>query len=153
MDGSVSMKQSVSVAVLLIFAAMALPSVGIARAGGAYYPFQSPSGNVYCGLGDSPGQSGAVAICEIRDHTWVAPPRPTPCMGGWGDRISMQQGDAPHMSCHTDTVKDPGSPVLAYGQTQSLNSLTCSSEISGMTCTDNSTGHYFRISRDNYQLH
>jgi hypothetical protein len=27
------------------------------------------------------------------------------------------------------------------------------SELPGMTCTDNSTGHYFRVSRDNYELH
>lgn len=147
------MKQSVSVPVLLIFAVMALPSAGIASAGPAYRAFQSPSGNVYCGLSESLSPSDAIAMCEIRDHTWMAPPRATQHMGDWGDRVSMQQGDAPHMSCHTDTVKDPGSPVLAYGQSRSLNSLTCNSEISGMTCTDNGTGHFFRISRDNYELH
>jgi hypothetical protein len=93
----------------------------------------SPSGNVYCGLGQAEDQSGA--------------------MGGWGDRISMRQGGAPQMSCHTDTLKDPGSPVLEYGQTRSLNSLMCDSETSGMTCMDDGTGHYFRLARDNYELH
>jgi hypothetical protein len=140
-----------TVAVSLTLAAMALsPFAAIARAE-PYYAFQSPSANVYCGLGQS--DATTFAVCEIRDHTWAAPPRPTPCMGGWGDRISMHQGGAPQMSCHTDTVKDPGSPVLQYGQTRSLNGLQCDSEISGMTCTDNSSGHYFRLSRDNYELH
>jgi len=30
--------------------------------------------------------------------------------------------------------------------------MTCDSEPSGMTCTDSSTGHFFRISRESYQL-
>ena len=145
------MKQSATVAVSLSVAAMALsPCAAIARAE-PYYSFQSPSGNVYCGLGQS--DATTFAACEIRDHTWVAPPRPTPCMGGWGDRVSMRQGSAPQMSCHTDTLKDPASPVLDYGGTRSLNSLQCDSEISGMTCTDSSSGHYFRLARDNYELH
>ncbi|WP_142282240.1 DUF6636 domain-containing protein [Mycobacterium sp. IEC1808] len=138
-------------AVSLTLAAMVLSPFAPTAHAEPYYAFQSPSGNVYCGLGQS--DATTFAACEIRDHTWPAPPRPNPCMGGWGDRISMRQGGAPQMSCHTDTLKDPSSPVLEYGQTRSLNSLECDSEASGMTCTDTSSGHYFRLSRDNYELH
>jgi hypothetical protein len=148
-------RTTATAAVWMTFAAMvSSPLAAVARAE-PYYSFQSPSGNVYCGLGQAQDQSGGTtfAVCEIRDHTWAAPPRPTPCMGGWGDRVSMRQGGAPQMSCHTDTLKDPGSPVLEYGQTRSLNSLMCDSETSGMTCMDNGTGHYFRLARDNYELH
>jgi hypothetical protein len=91
------------------------PFAAVARAE-PYYAFQSPSANVYCGLGQA--DVSTFAVCEIRDHTWAAPPRPTPCMGDWGDRISIRQGGAPQMSCHTDTLKDPASPVLEYGQTR-----------------------------------
>jgi uncharacterized protein DUF6636 len=149
-------KPTVAVAVALTVAATVLsPFAAVARAGGEYYAFQSPSGNVYCGLGESVGQSDTTtfAVCEIRDHTWAAPPRPNPCMGGWGDRISMRQGGAPQMSCHTDTLKDPGSPVLEYGRSRTLGELTCDSETSGMTCTDRGSGHFFRLARDNYELH
>jgi hypothetical protein len=134
------METTATAAVWMTFAAMALsPSAAVAHAE-PYYSFQSPSGNVYCGLGQAEDQSGdtTFAVCEIRDHTWAAQPRPTPRMGGWGDRISMRQGGAPQMSCH---------------QTRSLNSLMCNSETSGMTCVDNGTGHYFRLARDNYELH
>jgi hypothetical protein len=137
------MQRTATVAVLLTLAAMVLsPFAAVARA----EPYYS---------GQSQGQPDATtfAVCEIRDHTWVAPSRPTPCMGGWGDRIGMRQDGAPQMSCHTDTLKEPGYPVLRYSQTRSLDSLTCDSEISGMTCTDNSSGHYFRLARDNYELH
>jgi hypothetical protein len=51
------------------------------------------------------------------------------------------------------TWATPPRPTLQNGQTQSLNSISCASELSGMTCTDNRTGHYLRLSRDNYELH
>jgi hypothetical protein len=89
-DGKLlAMKETTAtVAVSLTFAAMALsPFAAVARAE-PYYSFQSPSENVYCGLGQAQDLSGV--------------------MGGWGDRISMRQGGAPEMSCHTDTLKDPG---------------------------------------------
>jgi uncharacterized protein DUF6636 len=155
MDGSASMQPTVSVAVSLTLAAMALqpmaPSTGIARADSDNPLFATPSGNVECHMGSSDGT--AFAACEIRDHTWATPPRPTPCMGSFGNRISIRRGSAPEMTCHTDSLMGNGYPTLQYGQTQSLGPITCDSETTGMTCTDDSTGHYFRLSRDNYELH
>jgi len=144
------MKPTATVAVCVTLAAVALALASHARAD-SYESFQTPSGNIYCGIGMS--NTTAFADCEIRDHTWVAPPRPTPCMGAWGDRFTLRQGAAARMSCHSDTVQGPGFPVLQYGQTQSVGSITCQSQPSGVTCTDNSTGHYFRVARDNYELH
>jgi hypothetical protein len=42
--------------------------------------------------------------------------------------------------------------TLDYGQTRSVGVMICASEASGVTCTDTSTGHFFRVSRDSYQL-
>jgi hypothetical protein len=42
--------------------------------------------------------------------------------------------------------------MLGYGQTRSLGAITCDSETSGITCTDTSSGQFFRVSRDSYQL-
>ena len=56
------------------------------------------------------------------------------------------------MECHGDTLRLPGEQTLNYGQTISAGTITCDSEPSGMTCTDSSTGHYFRVSRDSYSL-
>lgn len=148
-NGSGSVKITATLSVWLTLGALALPLAAIARAA-SYYSFQSPSGNIQCGVGTL---ENAFAICEIRDHTWVAPPRPTPCEGGWGDRISMDQGSAPALACHTDTVKGTGYPTLQYGQTYSVDAITCDSETSGITCTDNGTGHYFRLANDDYELH
>jgi hypothetical protein len=64
----------------------------------------------------------------------------------------MTQGSAPGLSCHGDTNIVPGLPTLAYGQTRSAGPITCDSELAGVTCTDNSTGHFFKVSRESYQL-
>jgi hypothetical protein len=42
--------------------------------------------------------------------------------------------------------------VLGYGQTRSLGSITCDSEPADMTCTDSSTGHFFRVSQQSFQI-
>jgi hypothetical protein len=43
-------------------------------------------------------------------------------------------------------------PTLEYGQTRSAGTITCDSEPSGMTCTDSTAGHFFRVSGESYQL-
>jgi hypothetical protein len=60
---------------------------------------------------------------------------------------------APEMTCHSDTILGTGYPPLNYGQSRSFNSMTCESQEAGITRTDNSGGHYFRLARDNYELH
>jgi hypothetical protein len=144
------MKPTLTVAVSLTLAAMILPSMPTARADPFTPQFASPSGNIDCYMGSLDGK--AFADCEIRDHTFAAPPRPTPCMGGFGNRISIRQGSPPEMTCHTDSVMGTGYPTLQYGHTQSQGPITCDSETAGMTCTDNSTGHFFRLSSDSYEL-
>jgi len=46
----------------------------------------------------------------------------------------------------------PGLKTLDYGRTYSRGAMTCDSELSGVTCTDTGTGHFFRVSRENYEL-
>jgi hypothetical protein len=132
-------------------AAAAAVSGAAMAAGDAFYQFQSPSGNIDCGVGTLNGAS--FAGCEIRDHTWVAPPRPAVCEGGWGDRIELDPGSVPALVCHTDTLRGSGLPTLGYGDSRSAGPITCTSQPSGITCTDAGTGHSFRIARDSYELH
>ncbi len=116
------------------------------------YSFQSPGGNIACTLGPSTNPGLTVAACDIGDHTYTPPPKPADCHLGWGDRFSLLQGNAAMMDCHGDTLRVPGLSTLNYGQTLSSGPITCDSESTGMTCTDNSTGHFFRVSSDSYQL-
>jgi hypothetical protein len=70
----------------------------------------------------------------------------------------MQQGMGPLILCDIDgtitkpLLHRPGLWTLGYGQSLSAGAITCDSEPTGMTCTDRSTGHFFRVSRESYQL-
>lgn len=116
----------------------------------AVYNFQSPSGNIACMLGD--GLNGAVE-CDIADHTYVEPPRPSECPLSYGDRFRLDPGQPAMMSCHSDTVRVSGMQTLDYGRTLSLGPISCTSEAAGMTCSDANSGHFFRVSRGSYELH
>jgi hypothetical protein len=111
--------------------------------------FRSPSGNINCSL-STPGGKIA-ARCEVVQHTWAAPPREPECHLNWGDRFELSQGNNALFACYGQEFP-PVNETLAYGQTRSFGSITCDSEYTGMTCTDTSTGHYFRVSRDGWEL-
>ena len=149
-DWNDTMKFTAVLVVPVLSATTAIALAAIARAD-PYYEFQSPSGNIDCGLGLL--NNNAFALCEIGGHTWVAPARPAACEGGWGDRVGLNQGSAATLDCHTDTVRGSDLPTLGYGDRLSAGAITCDSEFSGVTCTDASTGHYFSIARDSYELH
>jgi len=134
-----------------------LPLAGTAQADSGVQ-FQSPSGNIFCEMSDSNGGQGSVN-CEIADHTYALPP--PPCEhSAWGGRFGIEQGSAPIMACHNDTMRpsygfpgpNPAVPILDYGQTRSVGAVSCDSEPSGMTCTDSSTGHFFRVSIHSFQI-
>lgn len=141
-------RQTIAVATLALIASAAPAPVAHAD---DYYHFQSPSGNISCDMAAFSGIVPEVA-CEVVERTWTAPPRPQNCDAGWGDRIGMIQGSPPGLGCHSDTTRGMDLPTLAYGASRSLASLTCTSAPNGITCTDASTGHFFRISRESYEL-
>ena len=97
----------------------------------------------------SGGEIGA--RCEVLDHTWVAPPRSADCPLNWGDRFYLTQDGDAGFSCYHQEFP-AAQQTLGYGQTQSLGTLTCDSESTGMTCSDSSTGHYFSVSHETYEL-
>jgi hypothetical protein len=117
--------------------------------------FQSPSGDISCNLVNAPpadqhSLAKNFVQCDIANHSW-APPRPRP--QGRADATStflLIRGQAPVVaySPGTFTAPDP----MDYGQTLSAGTITCSSEQSAMKCTDVSTGHFFRVSPESYEL-
>ena len=143
---TIKITQFALIATATVAATIALPAPAHASGG-----FASPSGDIGCDV-FTRDDGANFATRDIRDHTYVAP-KPASCqLGGWGDRVNMVQGSAPGFSCHGDTNVVPGLPTLPYGQTRSAGPMTCDSEPSGVTCTDASTGHHFRISRQSYEL-
>ena len=150
------------IAAISIATAAALPLAGVANACGgggdvpSSYDFVAPSGNIACTIyGDGSGAS-----CEIQDHTWVAPastdgPGGRACNFNFGGlQIYVSRGKPAGLGCYEGAGKfnKPTEQVLGYGQKYSRGVSTCVSEPSGVTCTDTVTGHFFRISRDSYEL-
>ncbi len=111
--------------------------------------FRSPSGNINCTL-TTPGGDIA-ARCEVVDHTWVAPPPPD-CHLDSGDRFYLTQGGSALVGCYGQEFGPAPQQTLGYDQSLSFGTITCVSEYTGVTCTDSSTGHYFRVAREVYEL-
>lgn len=111
------------------------------------YDFRSPSGNVGCKM------SAGGAMCEIKDYTWFIARPAGYTMGGKGNRFILDVGRAPIAGdWHSDHEFPDGAATLDYGQKRVVGSITCDSEPSGVTCSDAGTGHFFRVSRDSYQV-
>jgi len=150
------------IAALSIATAAAVPLAGMANACGgggelrAAHEFVTASGNIVCSVyADNAG-----ANCEVREHTWVAPastrgPSGRACDFSFGGlEFYVSQAKPAKLGCY-EGVSDfnaPGLKTLDCGQTFSRGAITCDSELSGVTCTDSATGHFFRISRENYEL-
>ena len=111
--------------------------------------FASPSGNIHCSLSAFGGQTQA--RCEVVDHTWQAASAPADCHLNWGSRLYLTQGGDASLGCYGQEFP-PVNETLGYGQSRSFGTLTCDSDPTGITCTDSSTGHYFRASRESYEL-
>ncbi|HEX2402155.1 MAG TPA: hypothetical protein VHJ79_19545 [Mycobacterium sp.] len=153
------------IAALSIATAAALPLAAVANACGGgggdvppAYDFVSPSGNIACTIyGDGSG-----ANCEVQEHTWVVPastegPYGRPCNFNFGGlAIYVSQGKPGKLGCYEGSGKfkypDPDQQTLDYGQTYSRGAITCDSEPSGVTCTDTVTRHFFRVSRESYEV-
>jgi hypothetical protein len=109
--------------------------------------FKTPTGDVYCQMAVLDSGTPAVACEGGGPYTGPSPDCPH---GNWGDRFTLTQGAAPEVACHTDTIRSnqPFAPILFYGQTRSIGDITCDSELSGLTCTDASTGRFFSMSAE-----
>jgi hypothetical protein len=117
--------------------------------------FQSPSGDISCDLVNYPptdrlGFGKNFVQCDIVNQSW-APPRPPP--QGRADATStlvLMRGQMPIVGYSPGAVAaaDP----VNYDEPVSGGAITCDSDQSTMKCTDTSTGHFFRVSHESYQL-
>ena len=112
-------------------------------------PFQSPSGNIRCAMFAYDGQNSV--RCDIDEYDWTAPPRSPNCHLSWGSRFKLEQGGESVFDCYAQDLPAVDH-TLGYGQTQTVGAITCVSQPAAMTCADSSTGHYFRISREDYEV-
>jgi hypothetical protein len=112
-----------------------------AAAQGGPSGFKSPSGNIHCQHFD-----GEVR-CDIAQLSGPIPPKPRDCELDWGRAFAVATDSRSGARiCHGDTAMDPSLPVLAYGSVWRRGGFTCTSEQTGVTCS-NALGHGFSLSR------
>ena len=149
-------------------ATITLPATAHADDNYNYRRFQSPSGDILCvmqrnhDINDQANYGKGEGTCQVQYPTYASPPPQYVAVDGslsacyllgWGSQFSLPQGSPPHLDCvGGDLMYPPQLPTLEYGQAISLGAITCASEPSAITCADTSSGRFFRVSRDSYQL-
>ncbi|UXA20719.1 DUF6636 domain-containing protein [Mycobacterium sp. SMC-4] len=121
-------------------------AVGAPVAGAQVAGFTSPSGNIGCILTDDSVR------CDVAARDWAPPPRPSTCpdFTDFGQGLIVGPTGPASFVCAGDTALGSG-PALPYGQFHAGGGMSCTSEPSGMRCS-NSEGHGFTISRQAYTL-
>jgi hypothetical protein len=122
------------------------PPTNVAQISG---PFRSPSGNIRCDefIIDGPH----TVRCEVVEHDWSGPPRASDCELNWGDRLELTEGRPGAFSCYGQNLRE-SDQILHYGRVALFGSISCTSDTVGIMCLDNDTGHYFRVSREDYSI-
>jgi hypothetical protein len=139
-----------------IVGAAAIGSAGSAQANPYSEQFQSPSGDISCNLVNYPptdkfGFGKNFVQCDIVNQSWVPPRPPPPDRADATSTFLLIRGQAPIVGYSPGTVGD-GSPMLDSAQVPYAGAIGCRSEQSAMKCTDTSTGHFFRVSQESYEL-
>lgn len=91
-------------------------------------------------------------MCEIREHTFAQPEKPSDCDLDYGTMIGVQAGRSSFL-CHGDTAFGAAGTTLGYGASTSNGLVTCTSRESGMTCSSADGSHGFELSRASYRLY
>lgn len=125
----------------ILFAALLLAGPACAD---DYIGFQSPTGNIQCGL--YRGDQGASVRCDLMQLTPSYTKQPQDCEFDWGSSFAVDDKGKGYVACVSDAVGDPANGVLPYGEAVSLGGISCVSAKTGMTCT-NGEGHGFTISK------
>jgi hypothetical protein len=128
-----------------IFLALTLLPVvtAAAPAQDALIGFRSPSNNIGCQYYDF---ERVVALrCDIMEAT-VTAPRPRSCDLEFGKAFEMKPKGPSERLCYGDTIMDAALPVLPYGQVWQRGGFTCTTEQTGVTCS-NADRHGFSLSR------
>ena len=115
-----------------------------------YIVFQSPTGNIQCGL--YVGSDGSGVRCDLSQMTGQSySHRPAGCEYDWGSSFAVDGVGKGYLACVSDAVGDGSGLVIGYGEQISLGGITCSSQKSGMTCV-NPSGHGFTVAKAKQRL-
>jgi hypothetical protein len=96
------------------------------------------------------------ARCDVKSHTWTAPPKPNSCDLDWGSGVDVGDKGPGQYVCAGDTVADqPKSFVLTPGVIVVVGRYSCtipSTDPNVVRCSNTGTGHGFEVSAAAVQL-
>lgn len=128
------------------------PQTTYAPLEGAYY-FSSPDGQFQCGIVTLPSRTEA----GCQGTTTPVPSRPEDCMISWGNGIRVTNEGPAAFMCSGGAVYTSGGeqidPPLEVGQQIVGDGYTCTSAVDGISCTNDDTGHGFRIAADSNETY
>ncbi len=102
--------------------------------------FQTPSGNIVCGGGES-------LSCYVKERNGdPALPRPKDCPLDWGGFFHLPAEGKTEMKCVGDYPFSAKPAVLAYNETVKNENWQCTSRQDGLYCT-NLQHHGFLLNR------
>lgn len=136
----------------MYFARKFLAVLSMAVAGTAaadvYVAFQSPTGNIHCGIHE---KAGTLAVCDMREFSasYSAPSCDYP---GMSRMFAVSESRESFLGCYEDGSQiRADNPVLDYGESVSLGGISCVSSKPGITCT-NAEGRGFHVARAKQRL-
>ncbi len=129
-----------------IFAAVVLAGPAFSD---EFIAFQSPTGNIHCSLYDWDGTT--TVRCDLRQYVPTYTKAPPNCEYDWGMSYAVDADGKGYLACVSDSMVDPGNPVLPYGEAVSMGGISCVSAKTGMTCT-NAAGHGFSAAKAKQKL-
>ena len=110
--------------------------------------FRTPSGNIHCmAIIDQGKTEPDDVVCDIsKIASRPLKPKPADCEFDWGQRFVLDPRGGADMGCYSDWVGSDSSPILGYGSSMRIGSMTCMSSEQGLECR-NKAGRGFFLSR------
>lgn len=109
--------------------------------------FALPSGNIACEL------SAQGATCTIANST-ATPPVDDTCPGVLGLVLTVDENGAatPCVEGAAPGAAAAGTPVLEYGQSETVGDYTCTSSATGVSCQNDASSAGFKLARAGSEL-
>ncbi len=138
-----------------ILGAATIGLAGSAHANPYSVQFQSPSGDITCTMVNYPPDdqhsfAKNFAQCDIVNQSWVPPQPPPPGRADATSTFVLWRGQLPIVGYSPGDLA--ATEPVHYDQPVSAGAITCDADQSAVKCTDISTGHFFRVSHDSYEL-
>lgn len=94
--------------------------------------------------------SDGEARCQVVEHMWSVPPKPSGSPFDWGPTLGVQGSSTGYFVCVSDSVFDAPGTVL-WGSAVRVGTAIREVRVEGVTCwTD--AGHGFSLSKESYRF-